>query len=58
MKITYIKPEVKNIEFSLGSPFLNLSKNSVDGDPIKDNKEGNPDEIDSRKNESGWNFDW
>ncbi len=58
MKITYIKPEVKKIEFSLGSPFLNISKNSVDGENIKDNKEENPDEIDSRKNESGWNFDW
>lgn len=62
MKKIYIKPEVAEVKMSAsavmaGSWTVDGKKDPSTGDG-GDIIEGNPDAIDSRKNESGWNFDW
>ncbi len=63
MKKIYIKPEVADVKMSAsavmaGSWTVDGKKDPDSGDG-GDIIEGNPEGgLDSRKNESGWDFDW
>lgn len=57
MRKTYIKPELKNVKVAIQNPIIAMSV-AFDGNKDHETEEKNPDHIDSRKEESGWNFEW
>lgn len=57
MKKTYIQPELKNVKVAIQNPIIAMSV-AFDGNKDHETQEKNPEHIDSRKEESGWNFEW
>lgn len=60
-KKIYKKPEVEVLPFNVKDSVLDNTSWGVDGNKEGDVKDG-PEEggvkLDSRKNESGWDFEW
>lgn len=60
-KKIYKKPEVEVLPFNVKDSVLDKTSWGVDGNKEGDVKDG-PEEgdvkLDSRKNESGWDFEW
>ena len=61
-KKIYKKPEMDVLSLNIKASVLeNASRWTVDGNKegnIKDGREEGGVELDSRKNESGWDFEW
>lgn len=60
-KKIYKKPEVEVLPFNVKDSVLDNTSWGVDGNKegdVKDGPEGGGVELDSRKNESGWDFEW
>lgn len=60
-KKIYKKPEVDVLSLNIKDSVLESRSWGVDGNKegnIKDGSEGGDMNLDSRKNESGWDFEW
>ena len=62
-KRKYIKPEMDILTFDIRDSILKNASWTVDGNKKGDIKEGPGEggedlELDSRKNDSGWDFEW
>lgn len=60
-KKIYKKPEMDVLSLNIKDSVLDKTSFTVDGNKEGDVKEGREDggmNLDSRKNESGWDFEW
>lgn len=60
-KKIYKKPEMDVLSLNIKDSVLDNTSYTVDGNKegnIKDGSEGGDMNLDSRKNESGWDFEW